>query len=91
VPDWRTAQCRDAECSAAIIWAVTPSGKNTPVDAAPTADGNITLTGDTNPDQPPIATVVNPDAPPLGGWGRLHTSHFATCVAADRWRSKRTR
>jgi hypothetical protein len=87
---WRTTQCRDAECGSTIIWAVTPSGKNTPVDAEPSASGNIVLAGGEETSQTaPVAQVVDPASPPLGGWGPLHTSHFVTCPAADRWRSKK--
>ena len=81
---WQTSECRDARCKAAIIWAVTPRGKSMPVDAEPTEDGNVLLTGNV------VATVVDPAAPPLGGWPEpLRTSHFATCVAAADWRHKR--
>jgi hypothetical protein len=85
---WQTAECRDARCNAQIIWAVTGRRKAMPVDVEPCADGNVLLTGS---DQTvPLATVVDPDSPPLGGWpGPLHRSHFATCVGADDFRHKR--
>lgn len=94
MPDWKIARCRDAECGGPVIWAITPAGKNTPVDAEPTADGNVLLSlanGHLNPGQPPVATVVNPAAPPFEGWGPLRASHFATCPAAERFRSRRSR
>lgn len=81
-----TSECRDAECRAPIVWAITGSGKRMPVDADPHPDGNVMLTGHGDS---VVATVVNPNHPPLGGWGPLHHSHFTTCPAADRWRTKK--
>lgn len=86
---YNTATCGSSECSAQIIWAVTPRGKNMPVDAEPSAVGNVLLTGDEGASAP-VATVVNPDNPPLGGWpGSLHQSHFATCPAANSFRHRK--
>lgn len=86
------SQCRDADCGADIIWAVTKAGKRTPVDADPTPDGTVLLQAPLN-DQAttPRATVVDPDTPPIDGWGgTLHLSHFTNCPGAERWRSRKT-
>lgn len=89
-PEYRTAECRDAECRATIIWASTKGGKSMPVDTTPTQDGTVLLEPTTGGGL--IATVVDPDRPPLTGWPEpLRTSHFATCPAADRWRTKKAR
>jgi hypothetical protein len=87
--DYPIGECRDATCQAPIIWAVTAGrGKRMPVDANPTPDGNVMLTLADGSDTP-VATVIDPAAPPLGGWpGTLHHSHFETCPAADRWRAR---
>lgn len=86
----RRARCADAECRADIVWAVTTKGRRMPVDADPVANGNVMIVLDEDQDEDtPMAFVVNPDAPPLEGWrGTLHRSHFETCPAADRWRTR---
>ncbi len=82
------AECRDAECRAPIIWARTPGKKSMPVDAVPNAAGNVLLTPDAAGNA--LARVVDPNTPTLGDvLGTLHTSHFATCPGADRWRTRR--
>ena len=85
-------ECRDADCQAPIIWAITQAGKRMPVDADPAPNGNVLLQPSLNPStNTPRATVVNPNSPPLDGFdGTLHHSHFETCPAADRWRSRKT-
>lgn len=88
VTGYSQATCRDSDCGARIIWAITSKGKRMPVDADPAPDGTVLLAGD-DPDAP-VATVVSPAAPPSGGWpGPLRHSHFTTCPGADRWRSRK--
>lgn len=86
------SQCRDADCGADIIWAITRAGKRMPVDKADDPDGNVLLQPPLNAaTETPRATVVNPANPPLAGWdGTLHHSHFTTCPGADRWRNKQS-
>jgi hypothetical protein len=88
---YETSECRDAECRAPIIWAITQAGKRMPVDAEPSDDGNVLLQPPLNDAaRSPRATVVNPASPPLDGWdGTLHHSHFTTCPAAERWRTRK--
>lgn len=69
----RTSRCRS--CNAEIIWAVTATGKRMPVDAAPSANGNIHLEG---------TTAIVLDEPVDGA----RTSHFATCPNADQHRKR---
>lgn len=86
------AACRDARCGDPIVWAITAGrGRGMPVDLAASADGNVLLTVAAGSDTP-VATVVDPNAPPLGGWpGSLHHSHMETCRYRADWaaRSKR--
>jgi hypothetical protein len=88
----RLARCGDAECDASIIWTVTTRGRRMPVDAEPSADGNVMIVLDTDQDEDtPMAFVVDPTAPPLTGWrGTLHHSHFETCRSAERFRRRKT-
>lgn len=76
------SRCRS--CGAEIIWAVTASGRNMPVDAAPSDDGTITVTqvGGKN-----RAEVSGP--PNLLDDRPRHTSHFATCKFASSHRKPR--
>lgn len=78
------ANCRS--CRAIITWALTENDKKIPVDAAPTADGNITLTREDGLDdhgKPILRARVFPhvDAAPEGAV--LYKSHFATCPNAS--------
>lgn len=73
-------------CGASIHWAYTESGKRMPVDAEPTAAGNIRLVRRKNQNggRDPFAIVVKPDIEP-----NLRTSHFVTCPNAKQHRSTR--
>lgn len=68
--------CRS--CGAPIIWAITESGKRIPIDAGPTAEGNIELKGER-------AHVLARDEV---RWPdtRYYTSHFVTCPHAAQHR-----
>ena len=83
-----TSPCRDADCRTEVIWAITARGRLMPVDPEPAADGTVMLTGQADA---PVATVVNPAQPPLGGWPALYRTHFSTCPGAERWRTRRRR
>lgn len=87
---WPIHECKDARCKAPIFWAITAGrGRGIPVDVDPDPDGTVLLTQAAGSDTL-VATVVNPNLPPLGGWpGPLHKSHFATCPAAADFRSRR--
>ena len=77
-----TAQCRS--CGAEIVWAVTASGRNMPVDAAPSDDGTITLTQTGTKNHAEVSGPPNllDDRP-------RHTSHFASCPNANSHRKNR--
>jgi hypothetical protein len=83
--DFRRTTCES--CGAAIIFAVTPRAKNMPVDAEPTADGNVQLVSH-GPDVPPLARVLTV-AQQFGKKGTLRRSHFASCPDAKSWRRPR--
>jgi hypothetical protein len=70
--------CRS--CGAAIIWAVTETGKRMPVDAIPSDAGNILLADG-------IAVIAKNDD--TAADNELHTSHFATCPHAAQHRKAR--
>jgi hypothetical protein len=66
-----------SSCGAEIIWAKTESGKAMPLDAAPSASGNLILTDG----------VVKHVGRGFVGCSK-YTSHFATCAQADQHRKK---
>jgi hypothetical protein len=66
--------CRS--CDAPIKWAKTRAGKTIPVDAEPSADGNLVLVPDFLGGLFALAADSDPDKP-------RHKSHFATCPNAD--------
>ena len=67
-----SARCKS--CGAAIIWAKTCGGKSMPVDAAPSADGNLVLTESAQFIEVSVVSEVSP----FPGRDR-HLSHFVTC------------
>jgi hypothetical protein len=73
------AKCRS--CGAPIIWAKTKNDKTIPLDATPTADGNLLLV-----DGVARAPEVTDDVPFL-----QYKSHFATCPDAESFRRKKAR
>jgi hypothetical protein len=75
---WSTKRC--ASCGAAIIWALTTSGKRMPVDAIATT-GAFTL----HPRDAGLAPEARFSAEVKDG----HTSHFATCPQAAQHRKPR--
>ncbi len=85
---WQGARCRS--CGAPIIWARTEAGKPMPVDADPIDGGNVLLvaTGTATP----IARSHPAVDPRIDGLAveaaPRHTSHFATCPQAGKWRRK---
>jgi hypothetical protein len=74
--------CRS--CAATIIWASTRGGKSMPVDADPSADGNVEV--QRFPDNTVFADVLT--QPPLAGGTTLRKAHFATCPDAANWRAR---
>lgn len=68
-------------CSAPIIWAKTAKGKAMPLDAEPSAKGNIALADG-------VAVYLTKDAlAQAAGWGTpLFLSHFVSCPQAARHR-----
>lgn len=78
--------CRS--CGAAILWARTKNGKAMPLDAEPTPEGNVVLTGEVVPSARgavPICEVLA--GPDLFG-APLRMPHHATCPQADKWRRR---
>lgn len=81
--DFEVENCRT--CHAQVIWAVTVNARAMPVDAEPAPGGNVQL--EARPGLQPLARVL-PVAKQFGKKD-LHTSHFARCPQAERWRSGR--
>lgn len=80
--------CRS--CRAPVLWAVTVQGNRMPLDAVPTSDGNVTLTGRhvaTDRGAAPECRVESPGALPLfdDGVDRF-MPHHATCPHGEDWR-----
>lgn len=74
------AKCRS--CGAAVVWLKTAAGKIMPVDAEPVEDGNMIVFEASRE----VRSVTEEDKPKFVG--RLHKSHFATCVNAAKHRKK---
>ena len=72
--------CRS--CNAPIVWAITEKGRRMPVDAKPSAAGNLLL--DHERGEWRAIVVKNDDT---AAENELHTSHFATCPNAARHRN----
>lgn len=75
---------RCTSCQAPIFWAVSAStGKTMPIDAAPTADGNIVIEAG----RAKVLGAIERAALPPGT--NRYRSHFSTCPHAGQWRSPR--
>lgn len=83
---FRVDGCRS--CGALIIWAVTANGKDQPVDAEASSDGNIAL-DERGPDRRPLARVLSV----VARFGRrdLRKPHHATCPQGAAWRTRKVR
>lgn len=82
----KTTRCRS--CGALIVFARTTKGTLMPLDAEPTADGNVTLEH-TGPGLP--LAQVHGAASLFEGHtdGVRYMPHHATCPQADEWRAHR--
>lgn len=65
----RESECKS--CKAGIIWAMTPAGKMTPLDAKP-----IRV----------VTMLLEQDPPKIEEAASGYTSHWATCPTADQHR-----
>lgn len=74
------AESRCSSCGAEIWWAMTLAGKNMPLDAEPSSDGNIRINDDGR------AYVVGPLELLVPHVGHTYKSHFATCPHAAQHR-----
>jgi len=70
-------------CGAPIVWARTSAGKNMPVDAARSDDGNVLLFPVDRSAQ--LAVVMTKEEAAAKSVDR-YKSHFATCPSAARFR-----
>lgn len=76
-----TSFCRS--CGAEILWCVTTGGKEMPIDAQQTEDGNLRLEKGEKGEVLVHYSQVNLFGEETGGW----ISHFATCKQASKWRT----
>ena len=76
-----TTQCRS--CRAPVIWAVTRAGKRIPLDAAPSATGNLVYVGQQLDGTEVVGAPRDGDPPEF-----RYVSHFATCPDAGEWRRR---
>ena len=74
-------ELRCKSCGAPIRWGRTGSGRNIPLDAAPTPDGNVTMFDR-------IAVIHTKDSPPPEPGELRYTAHFKTCPHAGSWRRR---
>jgi hypothetical protein len=77
-------QCRS--CKAPIIWARTEKGRRIPLDAKPTAGGNLLL--ERREYLEPLAVYKSPDERAAMNNTQFFISHFATCNDSAKWRKK---
>lgn len=89
-PDF--ARCRS--CGAQVLWVLTGNGKRMPLDATPSAAGNMFVFTPDNPDAALIAesttsTSARASAARVEDRPRF-LSHFATCPNAAQHRKART-
>jgi hypothetical protein len=69
------------------VWAVTDNGKNIPLDATPTEDGNIAAHRDTTGQ---LRARVLRHGDTVAEWEIRGTAHWATCPHADQHRKPKT-
>jgi hypothetical protein len=67
-------------CEATMIWAISPAGARSPIDYAPSEQGNVLLLSPTGLGEV-LAVVLSKDGLELArNRGlQLRTSHFVTC------------
>lgn len=77
-------ECR--ACHAPLTWAITPTGKRSPIDEQPASAGSILLTDTLGEEW--LAIVLSGKALELAREQHLplYTSHFASCPHADEFR-----
>jgi hypothetical protein len=71
-------------CQAPIVWATTSAGKNMPVDAEPSDDGNVLLFPTV--DHKVIAIAMGKREATMSKAKERYKSHFATCPSAASFR-----
>lgn len=89
---WRIEQCKARDCDADIVFARTHSGSRMPVDATPSPGGEWRLDDLGYIEPVAVYAAKNPEVLAASQAGTpipLHTSHFATCPAAKRFRRPR--
>jgi hypothetical protein len=79
------SRCRS--CGAEIVWATTEAGKAMPLDAAPTVEGNVAVTGAEKPVATVLAGLFLEEARSAGR--ELFMPHHATCPQGRAWRKKK--
>lgn len=79
------SRCRS--CDAEIFWVTTEAGKSMPLDALPSADGNVMVS---RPAGKPVAAVLAglflAEARESGRV--LYMPHHATCPQGEAWRKR---
>lgn len=80
----KTSPCKS--CGARVIWTLTTANKAMPVNAEPSAKGNVELVGEAGG----IIRATVLAGPTLfddpEGHPARHLSHFVTCPDAGEWR-----
>ena len=80
-------RCR--ACSAPIFFARTAHSERMPVDAKPTADGNLAVTPSADSELPTAVVLRPAQAAGMRAAGQpTYTSHFAGCPKADEFRKR---
>lgn len=79
--------CRS--CAAPMVWAVTPSGKNIPINPDPVPEGNLVVEHKLRDDGRGHFWEARPPSPLLDQDKPKYVSHFATCPKASAHRKVR--
>lgn len=74
-------------CNAEMLWALTESGKNIPLDPEPVEHGNLCLAA-LDPGGPMVVHYIQ-DGETIGPLVPRYRSHFATCSRADEFRKNK--
>lgn len=76
-------------CGAMLIWAISPGGARSPIDYAPSANGNILLLSPSDLGQV-LAVVLTKDGLDLARERglQLRASHFSSCPNAEEFRAR---
>lgn len=83
-----TGECE--ACQARMLWTITPTGSPSPIDYAPSANGNVLVLQPSDLGEL-LSVVLSGDAleRARARGVKLRLNHFASCPKADEFRARR--